>query len=702
MTVQLKNLAGTSELSPETARKWLRGGGYPVPDYIDDTCLDLFLLTRDKTYGFMQQQGFLSDIDGFYQARKSLRMARKNLEGYAQHLRNQSVTNSLVLEVLGVKKGGKTSPETLEVGRGLISDLLDEEQAYIQECMASLDQQWLWHHAGRVDKGLLSNGEVSSILTSFAQETQLHNDKVKEVQEARKRIQDETKKAKQNAKSKKDKDAEVYVPPPLPDPYVPPAEKDRAKYAYYEPIRNRLMGLGFVVSPPGTALGAVFPPKDWRRNIPEVVFNQKVKAFTDELVSRYHLVGDDDTSLTRLLLPRTQALQGLKGTFSGAVGCLCVSWTRHQVSGGTMHVPILGLSGVVREEPGPSYFQLYCRHLALPNWQPDTPIPPAPNQPMQASQKLRGLREQVGKEYTRLKGVLSKKDLDPDSEDGKAVAAYRTLQGKLKKRDEKETKAYNDGKIQNEIQRELTVNYETMLERTSLAAFGYRARTRMRLRTPSRQALFSYVSFRQDKESKHIKLDTASDAGLGVDLWVSGWHSLNCAEPAALMTASSYFGEGCDVLICFPYEGFSDTGPGRNRPKETCAWCASVELGFRSLSKNTNQLARSVSTGEWLTQLTFPLQDEPQEALPVKQGFDAFDDENPIIHATRNTLAGNGASLVKNSDLDTDAYAPGVVTKIGRLRSMYYMLGLTDREVVALDRPLYVHAGFGEVSKFLR
>ncbi|RKH98254.1 hypothetical protein D7Y04_25245 [Corallococcus sp. AB038B] len=702
MTIQLKNLMGTSALSTVTARKWLLSGGYPVPEYIDDNCLDRFLETRDKTYGFMQQQWFLSDVDGFYQARKSLVIAGKNLEGYAQHVRRLSVTDTLVLEVFGIKKGGKTSPEMLEAGRTTIEDLLTEERAYIRECWQSLEQQWDWHHDGRVDKGLLSDGEVSGILSAFAEESRLHNEKVEQVRDARKKIQEETSKAKKKAKGTQAKAEDAYVPPPLPDPYVPPAEKDRVKYAYYEPVRNRLMGLGFVVSPPGTALGAVFPPKDWRRKIPEVVFNQKVKAFTDELVSRYHLVGDDETSLTRLLLPRKNAFQDMKSLFSGAVGCLCVSWTRHQVNGETVHVPILGLSGVVREEPGAAYLQLFCRHLALPNWQPDTPIPPATDQLFQASEKLKGLQKQSGTAYTQVKGSLTKKDLDPESEEGKALAAYRELQARLKKRDDKERKAYNEGKIQSEIQRELTVNYETMLERTSLVAFGYRARTRMRLRTPARQALFSYVSFRKDKVSKNIQLNVASDPGLGVDLWVSGWHSLNCAEPAALMTASSYFAEGCDVLICFPYEGFNDTGPGRNRPKETCPWCAAVELGFRSLSENKNQVKQSVSTGNWLTQLTSPLQDEPQKALPVNQGFDAFDDDNPIMHATRNTLAGTDTGLVKNSDLETTAYAPAVMTKIGRLRSMYYLLGLSDREAVALDRPLYAYAGFGEVTKFLR
>ena len=35
------------------------------------------------------------------------------------------------------------------------------------------------------------------------------------------------------------------------------------------------------------------------------------------------------------------------------------------------------------------------------------------------------------------------------------------------------------------------------------------------------------------------------------------------------------------------------------------------------------------------------------------------------------------------------AFLQSVQTKIGRVRSLYYLLGLLDPEVIALDRPLY-------------
>lgn len=155
------------------------------------------------------------------------------------------------------------------------------------------------------------------------------------------------------------------------------------------------------------------------------------------------------------------------------------------------------------------------------------------------------------------------------------------------------------------------------------------------------------------------------------------------------MTAASLFGEGADVLICFPYEGLNDTGPSRNRPKETCPWCAAVELGFRSLTRNRGQVDQSVSSGKWDTEFTMNIANEPDEVLPTDVEFDANANDNEIIKRTRGTL---GDKLVKNKDLDTRAYSQVVETKIGRLRSMYHLLGLLDPEVVALGRPLFDRA----------
>ncbi|NTX01732.1 MULTISPECIES: hypothetical protein [Myxococcus] len=57
---------------------------------------------------------------------------------------------------------------------------------------------------------------------------------------------------------------------------------------------------------------------------------------------------------------------------------------------------------------------------------------------------------------------------------------------------------------------------------------------------------------------------------------------------------------------------------------------------------------------------------------------------------------------MKNKDLNGPAYSPAVETQIGRLRSMYHLLGLLNSEVVALDRPLYGDLGEEAAWHFLR
>jgi len=739
MTVKIKNPSNTEELSFERVQSWLREAGCEIPRHLDRSCIEKFLHHREKTYELSQHLEFLADIDGFHYALKGIQISLDNLEGYERHLSAQLVNDTLIRHVLGVSKTEKPSQELLtELGfvkEQILSELKDEGQ-YITECRESLKAQEQWHLEGSVDKGRIP---LEVVKNAFA--------------EALKK---------------------------------PAKAKDYAKVAYYEPIRNKLMSMGFVVSPPGTALGAVFPEKEWVRGLSDSEFKSKAKRLTDELMVRYCLLGDDSISLTRLLMTseevtsdqrqkieklendeaqarvrdeelarkkREEMIQQGKseeqiklweertakkkktpaktakseqknlelavGGLVSAVGCLCVSWTRHEFTGKSVYVPIVGLSGVVQEAPGESYFQKYCRHLGLPSWKPDPKVPLAPE--YRKSRSLRRKLHALNKEKLEAlgdtdvdelatakkeKGYVLSSDLAEKSE------KYDKIQELIKTAQEKKQKAYAAFKTRREGANESMVNYETMLHRTNLVVLGYRTRSRLKLRKPARQALFSYVSFREKTLSKEFSVDRLHPASQGVDLWVCGWHSLNCAEPAALMTASSYFGEGCDVLVCFPYEGFNVAGTFRNRPKETCAWCAAVELGFRSLSsnpgtnaekgKNEEKVNDSVRTGTWLTQLTLTSQSEPKTALPVNKEFDAFDDGNLIMRQTREVLAGDGsAGLVRNSDLVTEAYSTVVETKIGRLRSMYHLLGLLDPDVVALDRPMYAHAETDTVTNFM-
>ncbi|GEN12082.1 hypothetical protein SAMN05443572_111252 [Myxococcus fulvus] len=654
MSILLDDGTGLRELTPELARAWFSRTGRPLPSHLDDGCIELFAAARDKAYSSNKQEEFLSDLQAFYSARKGLKMALKNLDGYEEHLVSQQVTDDLVREVLGVERGGKVPRPLKQFVGDVIDSMLTEERLYVAECRDSLNEQLDWHVMGRVDKAPVPSRKMEGIFSLIAQEPE-------------------------HSKA-----------------------KDKAKNVYYEPIRARLMSQGFVVPPRGVAMGGVFPEQEWLRDLSESVFLQRAKDVTDDLVQRYHLLGDGPDSLTRLLVPQQERWKHVRDALSSAVGCLCVSWTRHRVMGKPVYVPILGLSGVVEQDPAPAFYQKYCRHLGLPSWKPDPSIPEVA--PYQESGQLKAQRTATGIAQQRAKAFLQPKNKpQPGSDEEGWVTDYRTKKAAMDKLVTDEAQAYRDTKKARQIEYELAVNYDTMLERTNLAALGYHARSRLGLRTPSRQALFSYVSFRENKKSQDLKLEVLQPGGQGVDLWVAGWHTLSCAEPAALMTASSYFNEGCDVLICFPYEGFNPTGSSRNRPKETCPWCAAVELGFRSLSENGGGVETSVDQGVWLTQHTLTMQGESGGYLSVKEGFDAFDDDNPIMGQTRTTLGGDGERrLVKNKDLKVPAYSPAVETKIGRLRSMYHLLGLLNSEVVALDRPLYGRVGEGAVWHFLR
>jgi hypothetical protein len=251
-------------------------------------------------------------------------------------------------------------------------------------------------------------------------------------------------------------------------------------------------------------------------------------------------VASPPPSLTRLLKPareqllHTPLLQGLDEPLVSAAGCVCISWTRHRRSGRFVYVPVLGLSGVVEAEPDLAFFRRYCRHLALPEVQGDPGIPKAG--PDVRSEEMRRLNELTGKAHMLAKPYLNKKDL-PD-EPRALVDDYTTKKAASDSRAVEERQYNKERRRREELANELTVNYETMIARTNLAAISYHARKLLGLRTPSRQALMSYVSFREKKQSAELAISKLQDAGSGVDLWICGWHSLNCAEPAALMCAS--------------------------------------------------------------------------------------------------------------------------------------------------------------------
>ena len=566
-----------------------------------------------------------------------------HLEAYRGHLDGQPVNDGIVAEILGVSDPRKLSVDLLKFGKQSVVSAIEDELRYVKECSVSLIEQLNWHSKKSTPSLSFDSIKYKKLCSDIQQERS------------------------------------------------PSRQKDLAKYGYYEPIRERLMADGFLVAPRGAALGAVFPVNDWVHGYPvsrEGLFAQDLKERTDKLTQKYKLLGDEPDALTRML---ENGKPPPGSPLSSAIGCLCISWTRVTHLDLTVYVPVLGLSGVVEKEPDVEFFASYCRQLALPCWSPDPVVPDPGIAPYTDNSKLDKLKEIVRRYAATLgsKGLLKKNAQPQTEEDRVMLLELRRMQTILVNYEKKKKQEYVEMRNRAQIEAGLTTNYETMIERANQAALGYRTRVLLGLRTPARQALLSYVSFREKKTHEDLSIEQLQDVKDGVDLWICGWHSLNCAEPAALMTAASLFGEGADVLICFPYEGLSDTGPSRNRPKETCPWCAAVELGFRSLTRNKGRVDQGVSSGRWDTEFTMNISNEPDEVLPTNVEFDANANDNEIIKRTRGTL---GDKLVKNKDLDTRAYSQVVETKIGRLRSMYHLLGLLDPEVVALGRPLFDRA----------
>jgi hypothetical protein len=120
--------------------------------------------------------------------------------------------------------------------------------------------------------------------------------------------------------------------------------------------------------------------------------------------------------------------------------------------------------------------------------------------------------------------------------------------------------------------------YDDIMARANNLAINYRVRELLKLRLPSRQAMLSYLglSFFVTGDPKAYSDEIEPTPA------VVGWHSFNCAEPAALTWITSFV-DGQDVYLCCPYEGKNNPGNLDLMPKETCPWCATGEIAYRSL-----------------------------------------------------------------------------------------------------------------------
>ena len=233
-------------------------------------------------------------------------------------------------------------------------------------------------------------------------------------------------------------------------------------------------------------------------------------------------------------------------------GCVCISWTRLECINRqdcVFYVPTLGFSGTGPKYKYPSGLSDALSACALPS-------------------------------YSDIAGNLFDKDLKPH------------------------------GKSQeNGTKKDYTNYYDDIMTRANNLAINYRVREALKMRLPSRQAMLSYLGLNFNTTTRGLP---SKDAALCTPSPnIARWHSLNCAEPAALGWISCFFADGQDVILCCPYEGSDYAGKFLIKPKETCPWCATVELAYRSLKKVNNGkefkkiYSKGMTTGEWEHEITF-------------------------------------------------------------------------------------------------
>ncbi len=210
--------------------------------------------------------------------------------------------------------------------------------------------------------------------------------------------------------------------------------------------------------------------------------------------------------------------------------------------------------------------------------------------------------------------------------------------------------------------------YDDIMARANNLAINYRVRELLSLRLPSRQAMLSYVGLSFFAASRE-QVNTLSSLGTPTP-GVARWHSFNCAEPAALAWISSFFVDGQDVHLCCPYEGMDDPGALGLKPKETCPWCATVELAYRSLKKVPeiereqwpSKFGKSMRTGVWAREFTNARQ------------FSSKTDSEMRVDLPRNKLA---------FEL---AYPSAVNNNVAVLRKIFKSVGLLEGSTIREDQ----------------
>ena len=362
----------------------------------------------------------------------------------------------------------------------------------------------------------------------------------------------------------------------------------------------------FLLSPENMPIAAVFPQSDWLElDSPEIDLEfEHFRAKSECLMRKYEITTDERYGLLRGR-DKNVTTRGLhKHT-----GCVCISWlllgTKTLASGGKKYVftPVLGLSG------------------SKPN----------------------------------------AKDREDSLEFYNRIARHCALP-RIEKLNTAEVIS-----AESESRASVTHNstYQLMMERSQELSLDYEIRKILDLRLPSRQAMLSYIVF--DYSHKRVT-DTSEESVESLeqpDFNVNQWHSFNCAEPAAMTLASSVFCEGRDVTICFPFEGKNYSPQHLPRPKETCEWCALVEVAFRSIGE----------TG-------VPIPSEESEQVEVTEEL-VTDGLPQILHKPRGKVdLSELQNARKNANIFEVAYEQSNLKRMEKIRKLFEAIGVLSEDLI--------------------
>jgi len=205
--------------------------------------------------------------------------------------------------------------------------------------------------------------------------------------------------------------------------------------------------------------------------------------------------------------------------------------------------------------------------------------------------------------------------------------------------------------------------YDDVIHRANHLAINYRVRDKLGLRLPSRQAMLSYLGLskaRVSSDDLNVSDSDLESSANQISPAIATWHSLNCAEPSALAWISSYFVDGVDVVLCCPFEGGDEPGEKGLKPKETCPWCATVEIAYRSIKETPEEnwgaeYDHAMRTGSWKHVIT-------------------------KAHTFSGQEQGSRERLPRNKADYALAYADPINSRIYRLRQLFCEVGILTWE----------------------